>query len=479
MRDLRPLVVILATTLLAGCWGDGSPREPPVLASYTGEGTTYYVDHDRGRDSNAGTNRKRPWRTLAPVRDGDLGGGDTVRLRGGETFTAGLELSQENLSGTSRRRMLSISSYGSGRATLVGPDGSDAISASNVAGIHISHVNLRGRGDLALMADGARACRDGPSGIRVVAHALSGTLDQGVVIDHANVSRFCEGINISSEDDESHISHVRVRAVSAHDNGDAGVFTHDAALAQHAIHDVRVTRARAYRNLNRGGIVLFGVDRGRVTHSTAFGNAKRGGGGVGIWAFDSNRIRIAWNESYRNGRRALANDGDGFDLDRGVSNSVMEHNYSHDNGGIGFLVCSCEQQNPFYRMHNVVVRSNVSSNDGSSGQPSLYVLGGEPMRSIRIESNRVESLRGNGPLVSVGTVARPYKGVRLLDNNFAAAHGKALLQLDGPRRPPALIAAHNRWRICRTGTGGHIEGESNCRTEPQARVLRSALSSPK
>jgi hypothetical protein len=475
MSYLRPLVLTIPAVLLAGCAGCGDGHEVAHPASYTG-GTTYYIDRGRGHNSSRGTSPKAPWRNLAPVQQGDLGGGDAILLRGGQTFRGSLGLTQDNLTATSRGAKLTISSYGGGRATIAAPAGSDAISASNVAGIRISRVDLVGRGDLAVMAEGPRACRDGPSGIRVAAEGLGGTLDQGVEIDNAEISRFCEGINISSADDDSRISHVRVKGVSAHDNGDAGVWTHDAALAHHAIRDVRVTRTRAYRNLNRGGIVLFGVDRGTVTHSVAFANAKRGGGGVGIWAFDSNRIRITRNEAYRNGRRRITDDGDGFDLDRGVSNSVMAHNYSHDNGGIGFLVCSCEQYARYYRMHDVLVRDNVSRADGSSGQPSLYVLGGEPMRNVRIESNRIHSARGDGPLISVGTLALRYRGVRISGNRFTAGGSKPLLELDGPANPPNLLVGDNIWRQCGTGVTGGATTGLGCRTEAESHVFAAALS---
>jgi hypothetical protein len=53
-------------------------------------------------------------------------------------------------------------------------------------------------------------------------------------------------------------------------------------------------------------------------------------------------------------------DGDGFDFDWGTTNSVMQYNYSHDNGGGGFCLFSP----PGYpaTQHNVV-RYNISAHD--------------------------------------------------------------------------------------------------------------------
>ena len=171
------------------------------------------------------------------------------------------------------------------------------------------------------------------------------------------------------------------------------------------------------------------------------------GGGVGIWAFDSSGIVFAHNESFGNGSPEITDDGDGFDFDRGVSHSVMVDNYSHDNGGVGLLVCSCNGgEPPFYRMHDITLRSNVSRDDGSSGQPSLYVDGGEPMTAIHIFGNRVESARGDGPLVNLTgcrdcTASQmanvengPYTSISVRGNTFIAGAGKPILEKHpGPR----------------------------------------------
>ena len=62
---------------------------------------------------------------------------------------------------------------------------------------------------------------------------------------------------------------------------------------------------------------------------------------VGIWTYASNRVTIRSSESYGNRTGGHA-DGGGFDLDGGVTNSVIEYCYSHDNDGPGFLVWNYE-----------------------------------------------------------------------------------------------------------------------------------------
>jgi Right handed beta helix region len=432
---------------LAGC-GYAMPssyeQEGSAVAARSG-GTTYYVDAERGSDSASGTSPATAWRTLARVDRGHYLGGQAILLRGGERFPGTISLSPSNLAGTSRARPLSIGSYGQGRPTIRAPRGQDGLRAANVAGIRVSRVDVVGRGNRSCHETNASTWGAGAAGIRFLASHLNGTLDEGIAVNHADVGRFCDGIVVASADDGSRISHVRVAAVSAHDNRETGVWTYDQAQARHSIRDVTVTRTRAYRNAGRGGIALFGVDHGVVSDSVAFANSRKESGGVGIWAFDASRIRITNDVSYANGSAAIKKDGDGFDLDRGVSHSVIEHSVSHDNGGMGYLVCSCVHWARFYSMRDNTVRDNVSRDDGSSGQPSLYVLGGEPMVGIDIADNRVTSSAGGGPLVKVASYGRRYVGLRFRGNSFVAGGGKRLLRLD-PTHAKELSLEDNEWR---------------------------------
>ena len=87
--------------------------------------------------------------------------------------------------------------------------------------------------------------------------------------------------------------------------------------------------------------------------------ATTGGGPCGIWTYNSNNITIQYNESYGNlGDRV---DGDGFDMDGGTTNCILQYNYSHDNDGAGYL----QAQFPDAQEHSGdIIRYNISQNDG-------------------------------------------------------------------------------------------------------------------
>ena len=110
--------------------------------------------------------------------------------------------------------------------------------------------------------------------------------------------------------------------------------------------------------------MLAQIDGAIIEHCRAYENGYlndyEGGGPVGIWTWDANRVVIQFNESHHN-RTGSSKDGGGFDLDGGVTNSVVQSNYSHDNDGAGYLLAQFQGARPFY---GNVVRNNLSVNDG-------------------------------------------------------------------------------------------------------------------
>jgi hypothetical protein len=202
---------------------------------------------------------------------------------------------------------------------------------------------------------------------------------------------------------------VRIADVAAHDNGVSGVSVLGEYPAPFAVaagrvrfpyahEDVVIERVAAYRNRglpgrwrsNTGsGVVLAGVRGAVVRHSEAYENGawcdSRQGGPVGIWAWDADRVVIEYNRSHHN-RVAGAKDGGGFDLDGGVSHSVLRHNASWENDGAGYLL----YQFGYARPHTGnVVRGNLSRDDGRrNGYGGVHVVG--PVHDDRVEENTVE-----------------------------------------------------------------------------------------
>jgi hypothetical protein len=336
MRLRLPLIVCLLAGFVS----------PAVAADY-------YVSAG-GSDANAGTTASAPWRTLARVNAVVLRPGDRVLLRAGDTFAGGLSLDSGD-TGTASAP-IAIASYGSGRATIHAGTGS-GIFAYNTSGVAIANLAITGAGAAS-------------SGISFYTDLPGDAQLPFVRIDNVEVSGFGrDGVEIGAWNGRAGFSDVRVTNTAIHHNGRNGLFTY--AQLPNAHRQVYVGHVRAYENpgtpgagSNTGsGIVLASVDGGTIERSVAHDNGRlcdSVGGPVGIWTYDSTRVTIQHNESYRN-RTAAGWDGGGFDLDQNVSDSVLQYNYSHDNDGAGFLLAQSLTNDVHARN---VVRFNISQNDG-------------------------------------------------------------------------------------------------------------------
>ena len=149
---------------------------------------------------------------------------------------------------------------------------------------------------------------------------------------------------------------------TAHDNLLTGIFTWGPWVPGiYAHRGIRISDCLTYGMKGGSGITLSSVDGGTVERCVARDNGAEYSGAAGIWAWDSTNILFQFNESYRN--RSNGVDGDGFDFDGGVTNSVMQYYYSHDNEAASFLLA--QYPSAPRRMRNLTIRHNISENDCS------------------------------------------------------------------------------------------------------------------
>ena len=97
-----------------------------------------------------------------------------------------------------------------------------------------------------------------------------------------------------------------------------------------------------------------------------------GNGPVGIWAYEADSVIIQHCLSYKNKTSKGGADGGGFDLDGGVTHSIVQYNVSYGNWGSGYCIFQYWGASPW---HDNIFRYNISENDGtvSDSQAGLYV----------------------------------------------------------------------------------------------------------
>jgi Right handed beta helix region len=366
-------------------------------------GATYYVG-PRGDDSGPGS-QARPWRTVERVNRQQLYAGDAVLFEGGQNFEGNLVLDERVKAGSSRSVV--IGSYGNGRAVIDGGRGT-AILVRNIGRVTLRDLEVRGGGPESNRGYGVEVVNE--RGIRRL---------ESIWLDNIEASGFHwagiyvggvpgvpggakppEGIRYGFRD-------VRIARCTSHGNMYYGIWVSGpwpawmGKTTGYANQAVRITHSLAFdnagdpgykQNHSGNGILLDDTDGGLIDHCTAWHNGAANGslqgGPVGIWADESNAVTIQFCESYNN-RTGGAADGGGFDLDGGVTHSLLQYNYSHGNDGAGFLVWS--YWGAVHPLAHNVIRYNVSENDGRKHRYGGIHIGtsGGAVGDIKVYNNTV------------------------------------------------------------------------------------------
>ena len=329
---------------------------------------TYFISPD-GENLHSGLSPESAWRTIAKVNRTAFQPGDRILFEGGKQFQGPINLDIHD-GGTPEKPIL-IGSYpetGKKMATILAGSGR-GIDAFNTSGLRIYRLKILGNGP----------DTNTQSGILLLTSNDEGA--SHVWIDHVEVSGFGKhGISIGAWNTNAGYRNVRITKCSTHDNLRAGIFTWGPwGPAIYAHRDILLSDCEAYNMKGGSGITLSSVDGGIVERCVAHNNGAEFSGAAGIWAWDSNNILLQFNESYRN--QTIGVDGDGFDFDGGVTNSVMQYNYSHDNDAAGFLLA----QYAFapQPMKNITIRYNISENDCRKlGYGAIHVWNGEDTHRI-------------------------------------------------------------------------------------------------
>ena len=412
----------------------------------------YYVSL-LGDDSNVGTSKASPWQSIERVNAAQLLPGDTVLFQANQTFLGNLCLQSSRhtpcaVTESNKHTLcaVTISSYGFGRATIDAAGGAGCI-VKNMGSVHLRELNFVGVG----------ASENIDSGI-VFINTLPGGIKLGDIrIHHVDVSGFKHsGICFMAEPPDrswSGFCDVKITYAVSHDNGDAGiscigVWNPERDGYAHA--DFYVSNCSVYRNAgipgkgghSGNGIVLAQVDGALIERCRAYENGSLndydGGGPVGIWVWDANRVVIQFNESHHN-RTGSSKDGGGFDLDGGVRNSTVQHNYSHDNDGPGYLLAQFSGARAFY---GNTLRHNVSVNDGRKnryGGIHLWSTGASGgITDTTFYANTIfttQSAEGNP--AAVDCASEGIRNIRFYNNCFQT-DGKAAL-VRGKTNPNAFF----------------------------------------
>lgn len=416
---VRPLALIVSCVL----------ADAVIAAEYYFSGS--------GNDQTGSGTQISPWRTITKFNSLDFEPGDKAFFRAGDTFIGSLTLDKSD-SGTNAFGTLiapiSISSYGGGtqdRAIVRSPPTAAALVAHDMGGIELRNLEFSNGGTFASNA---------ASGIQFQLDEAASpgfTHFQHVRIDNVISHGFHRsGLSIQASNTVG-FQDVEVTNSQFFENQFAGIEIGAADWMELIHRDIRIDGVAARDNPGFSGcaphcghgIVIGQVDGATIEHSVAHSNGITAGkGNVGIWAWQSNNVTIQHNNAYGN-RSPSGIDGGGFDLDGGVTNSVVQYNTSRDNAGAGYLLAEFSSAEP---MEDNVFRYNLSVNDGIDNYGAITVSGensSSAATSALIHNNTVVVDKNVAPTSRgpVWFVNDHHTGIVLINNVFVALNGADLI----------------------------------------------------
>ncbi|HAX92690.1 MAG TPA: hypothetical protein DCY25_01875 [Bacteroidales bacterium] len=348
MHKLLTLLIIVSV-LFNSCRND-SPYKP----------RDYYLDNHLGNDKNPGTLRK-PVRTISELNTRLVSHPGNIYFTSGQTFEGTLVLTGQK--GPDSLPFL-ITTGGEGRATVNGGD-CESFRIKNCENIRISNLDLTGAG---------RKDGNTTNGLQMV------NCENCTVEDLTARGFQKSGVDLYN------CRNAEIRNVTAYGNGFCGI--NIMGSSQDSSASILIKDCKAENNAgdptildnHSGNGILVGVSRNvTIDHCTATGNGwdmpRQGNGPVGIWAWMSDRVTIQYCISYRNRTSKGGKDGGGFDLDGGVTNSLIQYCLSYENEGAGYGLF---QYPGAADWANNVIRYCISINDAltTDGAGSFFIWNG-------------------------------------------------------------------------------------------------------
>lgn len=386
-------VVAAAVTVSVSLIGTGIVAGPAIAADGGGGtpviGTTYYLDSTSGSDSNSGTSPTSAWATLSKASSMTFQPGDQLELRSGETWTGQLALHGSGDAGSP----IVVTSYGSGAKPIIAGSGqfTSAVLLSNehdvtVNGLEVTNTNgaQAWRNGIEITAKDAGAL-PGISVLNNYVHNIDGITTPttntsatvsighgGILVDIlGNITpTYFTGMSIENNEVSNVPSYGIVTWSTWFErDGRTNLWT-DAGVPQSGFGAYTpstglVIRSNNVHDIGNGGISPNEVSGAIIEYNTVARTAQNHSNAA-IWWSQADNTLVQYNDVSATVDHGLWLDDTAFDSDQSTYNSVVQYNFSHDNGGGFFMTCSFNTGPA-----EAIVRDNISQNDGGANGMSI------------------------------------------------------------------------------------------------------------
>jgi hypothetical protein len=364
IRQFFAAALLLVAFQIPAARSDNAPLPTPVRTWTSPGHTKYYVDSVGGNDANDGKSADHAWQNLEKVNTGTFAPGDWILLKSGSHWNGYLAPGGSG----EQKHPVKVTSYGDGPKPQINAQG------KTLATLNIQNQEYWDIENL----DIANTSTGNIPWLRCVEINL---LDFGTA--HDITLSHCDIHDLTGPEDKEHGG----SAIFTDNRGDKVQSRFDGLLIEdnHLWHNDRngitmdsgyTNRAKWYPNLNvviRGNLVehtggdcicAIGCDGALIEHNIVRGGRERATDwATGIWVWSCDNSIIQYNES---GFVMGQMDAQGFDADFNTQNTIIQYNYSHDNGGGFVMMCTPGGAKPpdLIGNDNTIVRYNISQNDG-------------------------------------------------------------------------------------------------------------------
>ena len=338
------LALLLAGTTVASMM----PAVSVKAEGNTANGTTYYVDSQRGDDSNDGTAENKAFRTLGKVNELNLEPGDTVLLKKGSVFEdQALTFTKED-SGTAEAP-IKISTYGDGDRPKINTNGHGQWELNY--GTRLDNVN----------------------------HKWKGTVSSSILIEDTEYIEI-DGLELtndrkSSTDAETGKAYNDAYAMDR--TGVAGVAKDNGTVDHIVLNDLYIhdVTGNVYnKHMTNGGIYFIVA---KPTNEGETGIARYNDVQIRNCSLNKvNRWGIAVGYTYQWGQFQTAELPDATMAKYGSSNVVIENNYLNHVGGDAITTMYLDRPMVQYNVSENAAEQ-INTKDYTQRQPRLDANGNE------------------------------------------------------------------------------------------------------
>ncbi len=369
-----------------------------------------------------------PLKTIVKLNSLHLQAGDRIYFHGGDTFPGSIFIDSSEFG--IKNKPIIIETYGSKNAV---------VNSGDVTALTIHHAKYIQVSDLIFVGSGRK---EGNTKEGVVVSGSS-----HITLNNFDISGFQKaGLLVYSS------SQISITHVHAHENGYAGISV-EGEYGKKDTKQIYIGDCLAENNpgdpsnLNNhsgNGIVVGHSSKVTIEYCVATNNGwdmpRIGNGPVGIWCYEADSVTIQHCISYGNKTAKGADDGGGFDLDGGVTYSIIQYCLSYNNQGSAFGIFQYAGASPW---HHNIIRNNISENDGtvSAAHAAAYVwnsTGDEKEFTNLLFYNNI-LYNANGAAIHYADGQSKRKAFNFHDNIFVAKDEIIKGKVSGD------IFLHNTW----------------------------------